>query len=144
VPPLKNSQHEKLVYEIAMGCSHAEAARRAGYSPKTGKYHVHNILARKDVSARLEELRRITNSERVMSIAERKEELSRIARDVEKRRPQVAISAIAELNKMDGAYAPERFESTSQQVVVKTIEYFGPESAPPLEGPPATPRIAAP
>ena len=134
MPPLKNSQHEKLAYEIAMGCNHAEAARRAGYSPRSGKYHVHNILCRPDVAARLEELREITSSERVMSIVERKEELSRIARKVEKSRPKVAIAAIAELNKMDGAYAPEKIETKSEQVIIKTIEYFGPDSPPVTAG----------
>jgi phage terminase small subunit len=123
LPTLKNSQHEKLVYEIASGCSHAEAARRAGYSPRWGKYHVHNILARQDVAARLEELREITDSERVMSIIERKKELTRIAKNMEKKKPQIAITAIAELNKMDGAYAPEKSESNNQSVSIKEIIY---------------------
>ena len=45
-----------------------------------------------------------------MSITERKQMLTRIARNNVDDSPQVTIRAIAELNKMDGAYATKQVE----------------------------------
>ena len=51
-----------------------------------------------------------TESSTVMSVLERKEMLTRIAKRTEDECPQDAIRASAELSKMDGGYEPEKHE----------------------------------
>ena len=144
MPPLKNSRYERLCFEIIMGASHAEAARRAGFSIKQARHIAYRTLRRPEIVARIEELRVETASERVMNIIDRKALLSTIARDSASKNPFAAIAALAEINRMEGSYAPEKSETTSKQVVVKTIEYFDAELPEPLEPEPAPPRITAP
>ncbi len=143
MPPLKNSRQERLCYEIVMGASHAEAVRLAGYSQKFARVHAHSLLQRPQIAARIEELRAQTATERALKIIERKALLSFIATKSAEKNPMAAIAALAEINKMEGAYAPEKVETTSKQVVVKTIEYFGPDS-PPLQAESTPPQITAP
>ena len=55
-----------------------------------------------------------------MSIIEQKEHLTSIARN---NNGFLSIAAIAELNKMEGAYPPTRVETQNQTVAVKRIIY---------------------
>ena len=83
-------------------------------------------------------------SDSVMNVMERKEELTRIAKREEERKPHVAIAAIAELNVLENAYAPNKKERQSERVVIKTLEYFGPNNPRPPIISPNPPQIAAP
>ena len=121
--PLKNYKRERFCLELASGLTQTEAARKAGYSTKWSTILRNRLMNYEDIKERLKELREITSNEYVASIMERKETLtgimrSKIARDRDK------IDAIAELNKMDGAYAPTRVETKSEQIQIKAIEYF--------------------
>jgi phage terminase small subunit len=142
MPPLKNGRHERFCLEIAEGCTQTEAARRAGYAVNSSVV-TYRLINYPDVQARIKELREQAASVRVLSIVQGKERLSFIAQAKDARYRDV-IDAIAELNKMDGAYATEKSEVKSQQVVVKTIEYFGPEYPPPPIEDEDVPQIAAP
>ena len=120
MPPLKNVRHEKFCLEIANGCPQMEAAKRAGYASARNKIVSYRLINYPDVQARIKELRDATASVRVISIVQRKERLSDIALATDARYGD-AIDAITELNKMDGAYAPEKSETKSESVEVRTI-----------------------
>ena len=142
MPQLEDSRQERFSYEIVCGCSHAEAARRAGYSEKSARRQAYMLLRKEHIASRVAELRGETASARIMSLLERKAALSDIVRNEQANRPLAAIAAIAELNRMEGSYAPAKMETTSEKVVVQTIEYFGPNSPRPER--PNPPQIEAP
>ena len=78
-----------------------KAAIAAGYSPNFIKTNTTKILNRVHVQARLKELRGKTESDAVMSVTERKEQLTKVARnDLD----DTAIRAMDILNKMDKIY----------------------------------------
>jgi len=120
MPPLKNVRQERYCLELMTGCSQREAARRAGYVTNCGGGTSTRLARKPAVVARLKELKEAAVSARVMSVIERKERLSQIAREAENIKPADPIAAIAELNKMDGAYAPAKIEAPT--IVIKTIE----------------------
>jgi phage terminase small subunit len=119
--PLKNGRHERFCLEIADGGTQTEAARRAGYAVNN-PIVTYRLINYPDVQARIKELREATASIRVLSIIQRKERLSFIAQAKDAKYRE-AIEAIAELNKMDGAYAPARLETNHQSMAVKKIIY---------------------
>ena len=95
-----------------------EAAIMAGYSPNSAHVTASRLLKNDKILARLEELNNESKASVVGSVLERKERLWGIAKEDNpgkfgyQRTPN--IQAIAELNKMDGAYAPEK---TAPQVI---------------------------
>ena len=132
MPQLKNIRHERFCQEVAAGKSQIEAARAAGYAEISIKTSPYVLIKRPEVIARIKELRDLTFTENIMSIIERKEKLSNIARNGGS---YSAIAAIAELNKMDGAYPPTRIESAREEVIVKSLTYFAPDGTRLLNGP---------
>ncbi len=119
MPPLKNGRHERFCLEIVNGCTQTEAARRAGYSV-CNPVVTYRLVNYPDVQSRIKELREATASVRILSAVQRKERLSDIAQ-AKDAKYRDAIEAIAELNKMDGAYAPARTETINQSTAIKTI-----------------------
>lgn len=110
--PLKNARHEKFVLNLLKGMTQTEAAIQAGYASSRA-YETSSELVRKSkIIARREELQVATATEGVLTVTQRKERLSELAKEDNtgqfglNRSPN--ISAIAELNKMEGSYAPEK------------------------------------
>jgi hypothetical protein len=85
-----------------------EAYIKAGYSsnmlPSTIDENASRLARKSKIVARITELRQQVVDKSIMDVTERKQVLTLIGRFGGK----VAIPAIAELNKMDGSYAPEK------------------------------------
>lgn len=113
---LKNKQHETFCIELMKTGNKRKAALAAGCTEISAGTLGARWFKRVDVQNRLTELRDITNSADVLSIENRKHILSEVAntknRLTNASAARVAILAIAELNRMDGAYAPEKREET--------------------------------
>ena len=105
---LENERHEKYAQGIAKGMSQRKAYREAfpssvKWKDETVDSKASNLRKNDKVSARIEELARLSSTKAVMTAIERKELLTAIARsDLEK--AQDRIKAIDTLNKMDGEY----------------------------------------
>ena len=111
---LKNNRHELFAQAIVRGMSQTAAAIQAGYKKSRARQTAHELVTKSDILDRILELAVKTETSTVMTVKERKERLSDIAKeDIQgqyeaKRHPN--ISAIAELNKMGGDYAPSKVE----------------------------------
>ena len=109
---MKNARHEKFVVNLVKGMTQKAAALQAGYSPNGVDVIASNLLRNAKIIARREALQESTASKDVLTVIQRKERLSVLAKENNtgqfgfNRTPN--ISAIAELNKMDGSYAPEK------------------------------------
>ena len=108
MPALKNPRIERFAQALFTSDKRypASAGLTVGYCPAYSR----SLAARPDVRMRLEELKEASASKLTMSVKEREERLSEIARqkiDVPVTAAQVT-GAIAELNKMGGDYAPEK------------------------------------
>ena len=100
------TKQEHFCINYLLNNNATEAAIKAGYSKNTAVVIASQNLTKLNVKNRLQELRDKTESSKVMNIRERKEVLTLIGRFGGKS----SIGAIAELNKMDGAYAPIKSE----------------------------------
>jgi len=80
MPPLKNARHELIAIRVAEGKSYSEAGRLAGLSPRSVGQTVHTIMKRPEVRARVAELQEAGARDVIMSIRERAELLTTIAR----------------------------------------------------------------
>ena len=119
--PNLNHRQEKFCQELISGCTQVEAARRAGYPQnKDTRAQASRLAQREDIQTRLKELRELTVAHKVTTAIRRKERLSEI---VESRsaKDRDVIAAIAELNRMEGSYAPTKVESRSQSLGIKEI-----------------------
>lgn len=100
--------------EIFKGTNITDAAIIAGYSKKSaysiGSELMKNPEITRELGKRNTQLQAKLEANQVMSKEERMSKLSEIAKmDVEKPvKPGAITSAISELNKMDGSYAPEK------------------------------------
>ncbi len=176
--PLNNNQWEKFCLAYVKGKTQAQAAIDAGYSPKTA-YSIGNRLLKKvEISGRIKQLQRKAVSNTIMSVKERKERLSEIARarltdfvaagengarinvtlesahsaalqevttevvkiggkdsdteaHITKLKLRDPIAAIAELNKMEGEYKPQKVDVTSKGNEIKptVVNVVSPEAA---------------
>ena len=105
---LQNVKHEKFAQAVASGISQRAAYRAAYPSAENWKDEVVDVKAselRKNgkVSVRIDELCKISTSETVMSITERKEWLTGIIMDSDEKTKD-RLNALDTLNKMDGVY----------------------------------------
>lgn len=99
------------IQHVAAGMPYGEAGIQAGYSSRSAAQTVHRMIQKPPAQAYLEDLRQKSETSSVLSISERKEILSSIATmTTDDATPSEAIRAIAELNKMDGAYVPEKLD----------------------------------
>ena len=112
-------KQENFALEYVLNGGNATAAYRKCYDVGEGTReatvwnNAHVLLKHSEVSARVDEFRKEKFSLKVMSIEERKALLTEWATAGD-------AKAIDMLNKMDGAYAPEKVEH-SGEVVRRTI-----------------------
>ena len=104
---LKNNRHEKFALSLFKGMSQQDTTLQAGYKASRARQTASRLATMLPIVARLLELHKKAESDAIMSVRERKERLSEIARA-----PTIKlydpVRAIGELNKMDGDYAPEK------------------------------------
>lgn len=80
MPVLKNSRHEKFALARFKGKTQRDAALEAGYSSKTIDPSASRLLRNVKIIDRVQELHKEAASDGIMSVRERKERLSEIAR----------------------------------------------------------------
>lgn len=107
---LKNAKWERFAHGLFAGLSADEAYEAAGYAPNRG--NAARLKANESILKRLAELQERASEKAEWTAADRLEALKRIADAAEKAEPRVAVSAIAEANKMQGSHAPEKREHT--------------------------------
>lgn len=110
MPVLKNPKHEAFAQGLAKGLTADEAYESAGYSRNRG--NATRLKANESVVKRVEELQGRIAEKAEWTAADRLEALKRIVEATERGEPRVAVSAIAEANKMQGSHAPEKREHT--------------------------------
>jgi len=104
-------KQEKFCVNYFESGNATKAAIIAGYSSKTARFIAAENLTKPLIIERLNELQKAVASQKILSVVERKEKLSEIANTAIKSdmvTPDNAIRAIAELNKMEGDYAPSK------------------------------------
>ncbi len=161
MPPLKHPKQEKYCLEYFKSGNAAAAATLAGYSVRSIRSIASELLTNPNIQRRLEELKKKAEDASVMTVLERKQRLTEIARArvsdfvkckngisriavgldsvnsgavqeviseeiqigkgdaaipavITKLKLRDPVAAIAELNKMDGAYAPTKTEVTGK------------------------------
>lgn len=110
MPPLKNQQHELFCLAICSGMSQQDAYIEAGYVVEGARFSASHLATNPNIIRRRGELSAKTETDTVMPVTARKERLSELARE-DIKQPVTAkevVQSIAELNKMDGSYAPEK------------------------------------
>ncbi|MFH1031337.1 MAG: terminase small subunit [Chloroflexota bacterium] len=105
---LINNQWEKFCLATFNGKNCTEAAKEAGYSPKTAYSIGSRLLKKVEIATRVKELHEKAASPKIMSVTQRKERLTEIAASGKE-----PVRAIAELNKMEGEYAPQKVDFSS-------------------------------
>ncbi len=103
-------KQQRFVAEYLVDLNATQAAIRAGYSEKTARSVGSENLTKPDIADLIR-----TKQERVAEKAEwtavdRLAALKRISDAAEKNDARVAVSAIAEANKMQGSHAPTKTE----------------------------------
>jgi phage terminase small subunit len=111
-----NPRQKKFVKLWMSGVPAGRAYERAGYDSTGDAADVSasQLLRNPKVKTYIDKMNEKTEKATILSIAERKELLTRIALANEGERPSDAIRASAELSKMDGAY-----EHVEQAGVIK-------------------------
>ena len=99
------SERQRAFYRyVVQGYSQAEAYVKAGYSKRGARANAARMIAIDSVAAEVARLRKDAENDAVAGRRERMERLTKVVRGSDDYK---AISAIQELNKMDGAYKPE-------------------------------------
>lgn len=108
MPVLPNPRHESFAQALAKGKSAAEAYVAAGYKPNDG--NAIRLKGNERVAERVTELSERIAEKAEWTAADRLRILSEIVDRAAREDPRVAVSAIAEANKMQGSHAPARTE----------------------------------
>ncbi|WP_425087781.1 terminase small subunit [Stappia sp.] len=108
MPALKNARHEAFAQALAKGASAADAYVQAGY--KASRSAASRLSANVNIEARVSELVQRIAEKAEWSAADRLRTLSEIVERTATKDPRVAVSAIAEANKMQGSHAPAKTE----------------------------------
>lgn len=108
---LKNANHEAYAQGLAAGKKQNEAyiaayPRAENWKPQTVYNHSSELARRPEVIERVNELREVSTSAAVMSIAQRKEWLTSLIMDADEATPN-RLKAVDILNKMDAAYVEQ-------------------------------------
>jgi phage terminase small subunit len=111
-----NPRQKKFVKLWMSGIPAGRAYEQAGYDTRgdVADVSASQLLRNPKVKEYIDKMNEKTEKATILSIAERKEMLTRIALANEGERPSDAIRASAELSKMDGAY-----EHVEQAGVIK-------------------------
>lgn len=99
-------KQQRFVAEYLIDLNATQAAIRAGYSEKTARQVGSENLSKPDIGDAIAEARARVAKKAEWSAADRLAALKRISDASEKEDPRVAVSAIAEANKMQGSHAP--------------------------------------
>lgn len=105
---LKNPKHEAFAQARASGKSADEAYQIAGFRPHRG--NAHRLSTKENVKRRVQEIVGRVAEKAEWTAADRLSTLATIARAAVEKDPRVAVSAIAEANKMQGSYAPAKLQ----------------------------------
>lgn len=108
MPVLKNSRHEKFAQALAKGKSASDAYVEAGYKPSRSA--ASRMSTNVNIERRVAEIGSRVAEKAEWSAADRLQALKRISDASEDKDPRVAVSAIAEANKMQGSHAPTKNE----------------------------------
>jgi hypothetical protein len=111
VSVLSNVKHERFAQALAKGASAAEAYVRAGYKPNDG--NAIRLKGNERVAERVAELSERIAEKAEWSAVDRLRMLAEIANSTVREDPRIAVSAIAEANKMQGSHAPVRQDHLS-------------------------------
>lgn len=114
-----NPQRQRFVDSyIETGCG-SEAVRRAGYKTanvQSASASAGRMLAIPSIRAAVRERKAVLSESGLLSLQEKQRALCEIAMANQANEPMVAIRAIAELNRMEGHYAPTKTQTTTGQV----------------------------
>lgn len=121
MPALKNARWERFAQERAKGKSQVEAYALAGYSgsPAAMEANASRLIGKDKVAARVAELQDRAAEKAEWTAADRLKMLSDIAQATKLGDPRVAVSAIAEANKMQGSHAPAKTDVTNSDGSLK-------------------------
>lgn len=108
MPFLTNARHEAFAQALAKGKTADEAYALAGFKPNRG--NATRLKANDSIQKRVLELQTKVADKAVWTAAERLQSLKAIHDKAIIDDARTAISAIAEANKMDGAYAPTKLK----------------------------------
>ncbi|MEJ5018892.1 hypothetical protein WH297_03955 [Ochrobactrum vermis] len=108
MPVLKNAKHEIFAKGLAEGLTADEAYQRAGFKPNRG--NAIRLKANENILKRIDEIRSRVAEKAEWTAADRLRMLADIAEKSKSADPRVAVSAIAEANKMQGSHAPSKHE----------------------------------
>ncbi|UCA47030.1 terminase small subunit [Pseudochrobactrum sp. XF203] len=121
------AKQERFVSEYLIDLNATQAAIRAGYSEKTAQEQSSRLLSNVMVQQAVSDAQSRVAEKAEWSAADRLRMLADIADANIKDDPRVAVSAIAEANKMQGSHAPTRTEHTGKDgkpIEVKTLADF--------------------
>jgi phage terminase small subunit len=110
MPVLKNARHEKFAQSLAKGMSATDAYSSVGY--KGDRTAASRLSTNVNISRRVDEIKNKVAEKAEWTSADRLLALKGIFDKTARADPRVAISAIAEANKMQGSYAPVKREVT--------------------------------
>ncbi len=120
-------KQERFVSEYLIDLNATQAAIRAGYSEKTAQEQSSRLLSNVMVQQAVSDAQNRVAEKAEWSAADRLRMLADIAEANMKDDPRVAVSAIAEANKMQGSHAPMKTEHTGKDgkpIEVKTLADF--------------------
>lgn len=109
MPVLKNARHEAFAQGLAKGLTAEQAYQEAGFKPHRG--NASTLRANQNVLDRVAEIQSKAAEKAEWTAAERLQSLKTIHDAQRAADPRVAISAIAEANKMQGSHAPVKNEN---------------------------------
>lgn len=110
MPILKNARHEAFAQELSKGQTADEAYQNAGFKPNRG--NAARLKANESIQKRVDEIKSRVAEKAEWTAADRLRMLADIAEKTKAEDPRVAVSAIAEANKMQGSHAPSKHEHT--------------------------------
>lgn len=137
MPALKNAKHEAFAQGLLKGLSADEAYAQAGYKANRG--NAATLKANQSISDRVAELQNGAAEKAEWTAADRLRILSEIVERTAKDDPRVAVSAIAEANKMQGSHAPVKQDLSSSdgtmtpkpdRIVIEAASDHGENQAP--------------
>lgn len=121
------AKQERFVSEYLIDLNATQAAIRAGYSEKAANREGSRLLSNVDIAEAIVTAQNRVAEKAEWSAADRLRMLAGIAEANIKADPRVAVSAIAEANKMQGSHAPTKTEHTGKDgkpIEVKTLADF--------------------
>lgn len=112
MPVLKNARHEAFAQALAKGMTATDAYADAGY--KGDRTAASRLSTNVNIGRRVDEIKSRVAEKAEWTAADRLSALKDIFDRESKDDPRTAIAAIAEANKMQGSYAPEKRELTGK------------------------------